>query len=712
MISKGNGTFTVSGISTGDATELTVTYAKSGDGILAISSSTIGVTISGSASGSTITTDGVSTINLTFKNTTSSSGANLRIDDIVVKVKTAAVVKTNVGSFSSVSDQAVTKGGNIDFNPSEYYTDDAGVTGTTTFTVTPTSGDIYYSDGRIYATAYGSQVFTVTATPAAADEASYKSVSTSFTVNCADPRTAVNISSFSATNTTLIVSGSPSSTTTTVTNDQPGWTAAYTYTSSNEGVATVNSSGVITAVAKGTATITCSLNVDNDDPDYKAGSTTSKTVEITVNKPSHTVTFSVNGSTTRTAIVEEDQPITFPTAVETPSVASEFPKEINGMTFVGWYSSTYSHATDAPSYVNTASTNMGTSNVTYYAVYAEEDTDEEEVTKSYGFETESDVNWTVTGPTRNGGRANTGSYSGYINVNNSYVTFKNKVKVTEFSFAFTRTSTNNNYNVYIETSTDNSTWKAVETYAMSTFNSDGTYSVKSHTFDGKTALYVRFHCYNTTAARYVDDVTIKYNSTVTTYKNYCTTILGLPIPVTLNASGYATFCSEYPLDFSDYATSDYSAWQIIGVDEESITFSQITGSIKGGQGILLKGEASDEIILTNANSATVLSSNLLVGTVAPMSISADEYYGLSGNKFVKVNTGTVPAGKALLPASEVSSAREYTFVFEGDETTGVKTIDNGQLTIDNGTVYDLQGRKVTKPVKGGLYIVNGKKVIK
>jgi hypothetical protein len=32
--------------------------------------------------------------------------------------------------------------------------------------------------------------------------------------------------------------------------------------------------------------------------------------------------------------------------------------------------------------------------------------------------------------------------------------------------------------------------------------------------------------------------------------------------------------------------------------------------------------------------------------------------------------------------------------------------------MDNGAIYDLQGRKVTKPVKGGLYIVNGKKVIK
>ena len=66
LISKGNGTFSISGISTGQATELTVSYAKSGDGTIAISSSTTDVTISGSASGFTITTNGATTLQLTF----------------------------------------------------------------------------------------------------------------------------------------------------------------------------------------------------------------------------------------------------------------------------------------------------------------------------------------------------------------------------------------------------------------------------------------------------------------------------------------------------------------------------------------------------------------------------------------------------------------------------------------------------------------------
>ena len=132
-----------------------------------------------------------------------------------------------------------------------------------------------------------------------------------------------------------------------------------------------------------------------------------------------------------------------------------------------------------------------------------------QTTVSYGWETSDDATqWTITDAiVATSGQGNTGTYAGKINTNHTYVQFKNKVYVTSFSFAFKRTSNNSNYNVYIETSTDGNTWSAVETYAMSGF-SNGTYSTKTHTFDGTTEYYVRFHCYNTTAVRYVDDVSI------------------------------------------------------------------------------------------------------------------------------------------------------------------------------------------------------------
>ena len=144
-------------------------------------------------------------------------------------------------------------------------------------------------------------------------------------------------------------------------------------------------------------------------------------------------------------------------------------------------------------------------------------------TVTYGWETSDDATlWTISSEiSATSGQGNTGTYAGKINTNHTYVQFNEKVLVTSFSFAFKRTSNNSNYNVYIETSTDGSNWTAVETYTMGSF-SNGSYTTKTKTFDGTKEYYVRFHCYNTTAVRYVDDVSITYNTggdtpTPTTY---------------------------------------------------------------------------------------------------------------------------------------------------------------------------------------------------
>ncbi len=87
LISYNNGIWKASGIPTGYAATMTFTYAMSGSGTLAVSSPTSGITVSGSASGSSITvTSGVAAFDLEFKNTHASK--NLRLDDILVKVST------------------------------------------------------------------------------------------------------------------------------------------------------------------------------------------------------------------------------------------------------------------------------------------------------------------------------------------------------------------------------------------------------------------------------------------------------------------------------------------------------------------------------------------------------------------------------------------------------------------------------------------------
>ena len=53
--------------------------------------------------------------------------------------------------------------------------------------------------------------------------------------------------------------------------------------------------------------------------------------------------------------------------------------------------------------------------------------------------------------------------------------------------------------------------------------------------------------------------------------------------------------------------------------------------------------------------------------------------------------------------------------FEGGETDGIRQIENGRMAIENGVVYDLQGRVVSstglKALPKGMYIMNGKKFV-
>ena len=198
--------------------------------------------------------------------------------------------------------------------------------------------------------------------------------------------------------------------------------------------------------------------------------------------------------------------------------------------FVGWTASQIDGSTDTePADLFKSKTDkVEEAATTYYAVFATADAGGS-TTDTYDWESDQTENWTVDAAiTRTQSQGVDGSYAGKINTNNTYVTYNNKVAVTNFSFDFKRTSNNENYKVFIETSTDKSTWIEVATYAMSEFG-NGSYTSKSQTFDGTQDLYVRFHCYNTTAVRYVDNVSITYGGT--SYSEYVTTCAVIHDPV-------------------------------------------------------------------------------------------------------------------------------------------------------------------------------------
>lgn len=182
-----------------------------------------------------------------------------------------------------------------------------------------------------------------------------------------------------------------------------------------------------------------------------------------------------------------------------------------------------------------------------------------------------------------------------------------------------------------------------------------------------------------------------------------------PASVSLNASGYATFASTQPLDFSNAEANGYTAWQITGVNGTAITFSQITGAVAAGTGVLLKGTQEPVEVPYATTGEDIRSTNKLVGITEATPINENDYYGLKGQSFVKVNAGTVPAGKALLPASVVNGNGVKALMFVFDSVDGVRSIET--VSAEEVTaIFNLAGQRQQK-AQHGVNIINGRKVI-
>lgn len=73
---------------------------------------------------------------------------------------------------------------------------------------------------------------------------------------------------------------------------------------------------------------------------------------------------------------------------------------------------------------------------------------------------------------------------------------------------------------------------------------------------------------------------------------------------------------------------------------------------------------------------------------------------LTHNKaFMVIDNSAVPAGAKIFLG------------YQGGTTTGIEDVNTDATQQHTDAIYDLQGRRVAKPMKGGIYIINGKKVL-
>ena len=175
--------------------------------------------------------------------------------------------------------------------------------------------------------------------------------------------------------------------------------------------------------------------------------------------------------------------------------------------------------------------------------------------------------------------------------------------------------------------------------------------------------------------------------------------------VKVTAAGYATYCSDKALDFTN--VTGLKAYKATVDTESKVTFTQVT-KVPAGEGVLLEGAANTYTVPVIESAEPI--ENDLVGVLTATEVNAGCFVLLNQNNKVgfykTTKTFTVSAHTAYLPAL-ANSTRDFIW-FGEDNTTGIEQMVNGKSV--NGKYYNLQGQRVNKAQKG-LYIVNGKKVV-
>ena len=188
-----------------------------------------------------------------------------------------------------------------------------------------------------------------------------------------------------------------------------------------------------------------------------------------------------------------------------------------------------------------------------------------------------------------------------------------------------------------------------------------------------------------------------------------------PASVTVTSAGFATYVPSYDLNFTGKTIEAYK----VKVNTPGVATLTKVDNVPAGTPVLLyaKGGATENIpVMTGAAAFDDGTNDLVAGTGAAVDTDGGDgttnmiLNNVGGNIGFYFAAGqTVATNRAYLHIASgmAPAASRMIFVFDG-EATGIQSIENGKLSIDN--YYDLQGRRVAQPTKG-LYILNGKKVM-
>ena len=207
------------------------------------------------------------------------------------------------------------------------------------------------------------------------------------------------------------------------------------------------------------------------------------------------------------------------------------------------------------------------------------------------------------------------------------------------------------------------------------------------------------------------DITIKENATEAPAYSYSNVTLYR----TLSASYWNTFSVPFDMDIP----SGWEVKELDNVDDEDenvINFKTAESIVAGNpylvkpnsdvtepkfNGVIVSPEAVTKVAGNYKFAAQIYNKELPTdGTIAYLS---------TDGAIKKLTSGSIKGLRAYFIIPADSNPNEARIAFTDGDQTGIK--DSVRETINDSRVYDLQGRQV-KALKKGIYVVNGKKVIK
>ncbi len=194
------------------------------------------------------------------------------------------------------------------------------------------------------------------------------------------------------------------------------------------------------------------------------------------------------------------------------------------------------------------------------------------------------------------------------------------------------------------------------------------------------------------------------------------------VEVSLNALEGKSYTTAY-LPFNATISSDSNVKAYTAALNEAKTMfnlSEVT-TLPAATGLLLVDETSAATTATlHITSDEASATSELTGTYFPITLTDTQktqylVFGKSNNVagfyYPGTNLTTIGMNKAYYDNSsnEASSAISLNW---SNDVTGINAVTNNALSRPNAPIYDLSGRRVKAPVKGGIYLQAGKKFVK